>query len=169
MVGQRVALQLAHQEEALAPLVQQRQLDFDPRAAVCPSRLHPVESPLELSLWQRLQQAFVGRSHALAEKPSQVLGELGGPKALVEGADDFYSGLDLGRGLELAEPLIAGRIDLGKVLVQAQGLDLLKEGVQGGRRDCGAEASNEGCVLLEGGIERACNAKAALREVGMSV
>jgi hypothetical protein len=46
---------------------------------------------------------------------------------LVEGADDFDTGGDFCRGLELAETLVAGGDDLGEVFVERQGLDILEE------------------------------------------
>lgn len=62
---------------------------------------------------KRLEIALVRGGHTLAEKPSQVLGELFRSEPLVQCADDLDSSLDLARRLELTQTLIAGRDDFG--------------------------------------------------------
>lgn len=55
----------------------------------------------------------------------------------MERTDDLDAGLDFAGRLESAKAFIAGRYDLGKVLVQAQGSDFLEEGAEGCSSDSG--------------------------------
>jgi hypothetical protein len=72
-----------------------------------------------------LQEVLVRCCHGLAQQPSKISSELVGTEPLVEGADNLDTNLYISRGLELAEAIVAGRDDLGQVLVQTKRLDLL--------------------------------------------
>src|SRR5690606_4360335 len=105
-----------------------------------PVAAHALLLLLLSCLWrQGFEEALVRCSHALAEEPSKVFGELAGAKTLVEGADDFDASLHLARRLEPAEAFIARRYDLGKVLVQTERPDFLEEGSKGRGSHGGSE------------------------------
>jgi hypothetical protein len=75
----------------------------------------------------------------------------------MESADDLDASLDLARRFESAESFIAGGYNFGKVLVQAEGSDLLKEGAESGGSNGGAQSLYKGSVLLEGRIKCLAN------------
>jgi hypothetical protein len=73
--------------------------------------------------------------------------------------DDLHTGLNLPRGFQSAKAFVACRNDFGEVFMQADGANLLEEGIQRGGRNSGSQALDEGRVFLQGCVEGLADGK----------
>lgn len=71
----------------------------------------------------------------------------------MESADNFYTGSNLSRSLELAQAFVTGGDNFGQIFMEGQGADFLEELRLSGCVYGGSQAFDEGRILFHGRVE----------------